>query len=301
MKKKVFISWSGKASQAVASEISEYLQLLVPGIETFMSRHDIDSGTRWTQRIAEELEATSFGILCLTPGNLESPWLHFEAGALTKQLDAGRACSLLFHDLEKSAVTGPLSQFQNCCFNKEEFRELIAGINSARDETAVAPADKLQKFFTKFWPDLQKAISAAIKENPIGESKKTDPRSDREILEECLLRIRSIDRGREEPRWSALSSLASTSHRPSPEDASAILVDLSDAQLAVLREMRKNGGTISIVRAHVVCSPFEVDKLYDARVVLIVGDPPHSLKFATANWLKYVSRHLALIDGDSPQ
>jgi hypothetical protein len=48
-----------------------------------MSQDDIETGSGWLARIKNELEATSYGIICLTPQNLDAPWLHFEAGALS--------------------------------------------------------------------------------------------------------------------------------------------------------------------------------------------------------------------------
>jgi len=67
--------------------------------------------SRWSIELSKELEAASFGILCLTPDNLNSAWLLFEAGALTKHAE-GRACCLLFGGLRPADVSGPLSQFR---------------------------------------------------------------------------------------------------------------------------------------------------------------------------------------------
>ena len=51
-----------------------------------------------------------YGIVCLTPHNLESPWILFESGALSKRVAHARVSPYLF-GLKVADVTGPLSQF----------------------------------------------------------------------------------------------------------------------------------------------------------------------------------------------
>jgi hypothetical protein len=72
---KVFISWSGASSKAVAASLRKHLPLILQGLDCFMSKHDLESGARWAQELAEELDESNFGILCLTHESLKSPWL----------------------------------------------------------------------------------------------------------------------------------------------------------------------------------------------------------------------------------
>ena len=88
---KIFISWSGDLSQRVAEILDNYLPAMIKDLKTFLSRH-IQSGSRWNLELMKELSESNFGILCLTSENLNSAWLLFEAGALTKHVE-GRACS----------------------------------------------------------------------------------------------------------------------------------------------------------------------------------------------------------------
>jgi len=60
-----------------------------------MSSNDIEKGTRWRSGLANELEQASVSIICLTPENLEAPWINFKAGALSKQQEKGYVCTLL--------------------------------------------------------------------------------------------------------------------------------------------------------------------------------------------------------------
>ncbi len=82
---KVFISWSGPRSAAVAEALRYWLPKVIQALEPWMSADDIEKGTRWRSGIATELEQSSVGIICLTRENLDSTWIHFEAGALSKQ------------------------------------------------------------------------------------------------------------------------------------------------------------------------------------------------------------------------
>ena len=132
---KIFLSWSGDLSQSVAATIRKHLPLMIQSLEVFMSKHDIESGTRWANELAQELEQTSFGILCLTKESLSSAWLNFEAGALVKHAD-GRACGLLLAGLGTADISGPLTQFQHRRFQQDEFLHLLKDINREARITA---------------------------------------------------------------------------------------------------------------------------------------------------------------------
>ena len=105
---KIFLSWSGDLSQSVAATLRKHLPLMIQSLDVFMSKHDIESGARWTNELAQELERTSFGILCLTKESLSSSWLNFEAGALARKHAEGRACGLLLAGLGLWMFSGPL-------------------------------------------------------------------------------------------------------------------------------------------------------------------------------------------------
>jgi hypothetical protein len=92
---KVFIAWSGDRSLRVAQTLREWLPTVVQRVEPFMSERDIRTGARWRAEVANQLQDCQFGILCLTSDNLQSEWLHFEAGALSKIQEKGGVTSLL--------------------------------------------------------------------------------------------------------------------------------------------------------------------------------------------------------------
>ena len=126
--------------------------------------------------------------MCLTPANQASPWLLFEAGALTKHME-GRACGLLLGDLGAADVSGPLAQFQHRQFNEKDCLALVKDINSK----ANSPLDDAQlvMIFDKWWPDLENAYQANLKS--VSEAVAVPRRDDRDILEEILLRMRALE------------------------------------------------------------------------------------------------------------
>ncbi|MDH8549225.1 hypothetical protein QIH12_27285, partial [Klebsiella pneumoniae] len=79
---------------------------------------DIDKGAQWQSTIRTELEKSDYGIVILTKENLESQWLAFEAGALSKHL-GGRVATVLFN-IGHSDVKSPLSMFQGTIFNEAD-------------------------------------------------------------------------------------------------------------------------------------------------------------------------------------
>lgn len=81
----VFISWSGKTSQMVASALRDWLPQVLQSVTPFMSEHDIAKGSRGQDEIAGKLRDAAMGVICLTPSNVAAPWILFEAGALSKE------------------------------------------------------------------------------------------------------------------------------------------------------------------------------------------------------------------------
>src|SRR5260370_10103590 len=107
----VFISWSGPRSKKLAFHVQQWLRKLVQRSDPWMSDTDIQPGQRWNVEVSSHLEDAKFGIICLTPENLNSPWLLFESGALAKAVDSARVLPLLF-DLTRRRLPFPLAQLQ---------------------------------------------------------------------------------------------------------------------------------------------------------------------------------------------
>ena len=128
----IFTSWSGTQSHKAALALKDWFETYFSDITLFVSSEDIRKGRRWSLDMSGELEASNFGIVCLTPDNLQAPWILFESGALSKKLKQASLCTLLLGGVKPSNVDGPLSHFQHTIFEKEDVFKLVKDINECR-------------------------------------------------------------------------------------------------------------------------------------------------------------------------
>ncbi len=179
---KVFISWSGSTSGAIAEQLHTWLPTVIQAVTPYYSPEDISKGTRWSDEIARELEEAHIGIICLTRDNLSRPWLLFEAGALSKNIAKSRVIPLLF-GITSTDVGFPLATFQSAPFNQVEMRRVLNTINAALGGRALND-DVLTRSFDKFWPDLETKVQSLLEASQ--KTSQDDVRSDRSMLEELL-------------------------------------------------------------------------------------------------------------------
>jgi hypothetical protein len=188
---KVFISWSGNMSREIGGVLRDWLPKVLQFIKPYFSEVDIGKGEQWLKNINKELKDTTAGIVCLTPDNINSPWLMFEAGAIFNKTSDTLICPILFN-LKKIQISGPLSQFQLTEFKNREIKKLIEGLNKLGGEKKLS-ADLINETFNKWWQDdLKKKVDDIIKKYEDLPPPKI--RSDRDVLEEVLTLVRSISR-----------------------------------------------------------------------------------------------------------
>lgn len=177
----VFISWSGDTSKLIASELRDWIPAVLQFAKPYFTPSDVEKGTKWSSEISGKLSESSVGIICLTPDNLERPWILFESGALSKGIDSARVCTLLF-DVENSDVTGPLTTFQSTNFDKTDFKRLLLTINETGEDLTLDQGT-FDRVYEQWWPELEAKIAAALKKAPYA---RPDSRSQKAILEEIL-------------------------------------------------------------------------------------------------------------------
>lgn len=183
---KIFISWSGSRSHQIGKALYDWIPYLLPYTTPFISESDISAGDRWAINIANELEASNFGLICITPENIDSPWVMFEAGALSKSIMDARVIPILF-EIDFSGITGPLSQFQAKKLDKQGITEVIRSINNRSDHGILE--GRISTLVDSLWPQLDSSLSK-INTQPFIEKKKRPPH---EILEEVIAEIRTLN------------------------------------------------------------------------------------------------------------
>lgn len=206
---KIFISWSGNASRAVAVALRDWLPSVLQIVEPYVSSEDIEKGARWSAEIAQQLNDTAFGIICVTKDNVGSPWLNFEAGALSKSVDTSRVSPFLL-DLRPADLVGPLSQFQATLPQLEDVTRLLTSINSSCERPV--NETRLGKTVEMWWPALEEQLGATRSED--GPAEAEPQRETADMIEELLEITRGIQRRllggetAEAPREAAASNRA---------------------------------------------------------------------------------------------
>jgi hypothetical protein len=183
---KIFISWSGERSHLVAQALHGWLPLVLHYVKPWLSEADVAAGERWAQAVAKELESSNFGIICVTPENLGSPWVLFEAGALAKSMQGAKVIPLLFN-LEFSDIGGPLAQFQAKKVERSGLAEVVNSINQSADQAV--PEDRARQLFSALWPEFEKQLDSIPEEAPT----EKHMRPQHEILEEMVTGVRGLD------------------------------------------------------------------------------------------------------------
>jgi hypothetical protein len=186
---KVFLSWSGPRSKAVAVLFNDWLRLVVQSLDPWISK-EINKGTNWLAELTQQLENAAAGIVCLTNSNKDQPWILFEAGALAKGLSKNRVCTFLI-DIKPEELTGPLAMFEHTSSNREELLKLLRDLNSYQPDGKRLDEKVLVRAFDKNWEDFRTAFEAALKNNP--PDKAPPPRPPEEMWADILNTVRSLD------------------------------------------------------------------------------------------------------------
>lgn len=142
--------------------LRKWLPSLVQYVDPWVSSKDISKGSRWCIELAEKLDETTYGIICVVPDNVKAPWLNFEAGAISKHVEEGRAATFLL-GIAPSELEGPLAQFQATTCNEEDVWELVKSINEAAGEKRIEP-ERLKLTFNSCWSDLHAEIEPILTE-----------------------------------------------------------------------------------------------------------------------------------------
>ena len=236
---RVFLSWSGEQSHQVAIALREWLPNVVQALDPWVSSSDIEKGESWFSAISDSLVAAGgMGIFCLTPTNLNAPWLAYEAGALASH-DRGRVATFLY-GISPSEVKPPLGLFQGTdSASRSDVLRLLTTVNSRL--AAPLSEARLQNAFDTHWDALVEQLKG-IPAAPADKKKHdVDPTP---LLNEILAVVRRIEKDAAGKQGPDSSSSTATWHawpnRPLPSDG---LLALSPEQIEALAEETKIRGT----------------------------------------------------------
>ena len=175
---KVFLSWSGEESQAVARVFRKWLPHAMKFTDPFMSDEDMKKGAPWSEALRNQLRDSLVGIFFVTEENRGAEWLAFEAGALLLNgMGPGHVCPFLFN-VDPSEMKGPLREFHATTNRRADIKRLVDTLNERADESDRLPDDTLEGAFDRWYPDLEKELNQlAGTRSTVGAafSKRADP------------------------------------------------------------------------------------------------------------------------------
>lgn len=189
----IFISWSGAQSEEVGQAFSSLLPDLFDGIDTFISGADIDKGTRWSHVLSTSLKSSSCGIVCLTPESLQSTWVAFEIGAISKAAGGAEAARnriwTYIVGLERSELAvSPFAEYQATNATQKDTFRLVESINGL-SPNPVTSATLKKRYDQVFWPPFSKHIEHARSLQP---SELTNRSKESLLLAEILNSVTEI-------------------------------------------------------------------------------------------------------------
>ncbi len=194
---KVFLGWSGETSHKVATALHGWLPKVIQSVRPYISSEDIAKGARWAGEIAKELQASNYGIICITRDNLTSTWIHFEAGALSREIEKARVTPFIFN-LKQSDIQGPLQQFQSVVNVKDDVLRMVKSINEMQEQEKKLDVNALEEAFAMWWPKLDEKFGQIA--NDEANTPAPQKRPEREILEELLALTQTVLRSEDVTR-----------------------------------------------------------------------------------------------------
>lgn len=157
----------------------------------------MEAGTRWSLEIAQRLQDCNAGLILVTNENSHEPWLHFEAGALSKQIAESQVVPLLCGASVGSLQGTPLSQFQAKSLEHDEFLGVCISFGAAFDISE----EVIRRRFERGWHELKNAVDGRLQKTtePVSELKLADLMSVLERLSGQVAKIDNAVRRKAEP------------------------------------------------------------------------------------------------------
>ncbi len=156
---KIFISWAGKTGHRIATALGDWIPSVIQAAETYVPPEETRTETGWMAAVLNELARSSFGILCIVPGEGKAPWMNFEAGVLSQHLDVAKVIPLLVGVDRAELAEGPLAQFPSAAYEKAGVCRIVETINASMVEMKLS-ADRLRSTFDLWWPKLEMDMEA---------------------------------------------------------------------------------------------------------------------------------------------
>ena len=108
-----------------------------------------------------QLSKSSISISFITPENVRSPWVHYEAGVIAGKTDLGTICPYLVGVKPNQVRDTPLGQFQCTSSDKPDTFRLIQSINDGVGERR-HDERLLTGNYNQQWPRLKRQLEKVM-------------------------------------------------------------------------------------------------------------------------------------------
>jgi hypothetical protein len=164
---KVFICWSGDDSKELAEELRQLIHKIFPRKDVKVElSYDLRTGQVWLPGLIKKLGRTQFGVLCVTPSNLNSDWLLFEAGVLfmTTTFKSDKCLCPYLMGVRPSDLPAPLGMFQAVTADEAGTLKLLDTLVEVQTQTARPVRKKLdqreREIFKAHWGHTRAKLAA---------------------------------------------------------------------------------------------------------------------------------------------
>jgi TIR domain len=158
-KVKLFLSWSGDSSKGIAEIFRNWLRVYSTELDVFFTPDGIEAGMRWNDELSKTLEECEIGIFICTRQNVDSLWMAFEAGVLSKGINTGRVIPLIFGEPELK-LKAPLSQFQVKHFSEKGVFETLESINNCLIDKK--SKNEINNFINLTWENIYAKVDQEL-------------------------------------------------------------------------------------------------------------------------------------------
>ena len=117
----ILFSWSRTASHDTALFLKDWFTEVLPGCKPWVSSEDIAKGKPWWDELHTFLGTAKVAVIIVTPENVQSPWLYYEAGIIAAKLrDGASVCPYLVGVSGKLIQGTPLAAYQSTESDKSD-------------------------------------------------------------------------------------------------------------------------------------------------------------------------------------
>lgn len=158
----IFVSWSGETARTIAEALQRFLRNVDSKLNCWVST-EIRNGSQWRNELNRRLNSVDAGIFCITPDNINSTWMAFEAGAIAMssaqpEADRKRPCCPLFFNVDPNQLKGPFKGFQHAVCERDSIFNLVHSLNNQAG-TAKIDESTLASNLDAHWKDLANVLT----------------------------------------------------------------------------------------------------------------------------------------------